>query len=459
VPVASVAVSPATATISVGGTQQLTAVTQDAAGNTLSGRLISWTSSAPAVATVSGAGLVTGQAVGSATITATSEGKSGTATVVVSAAPVLSGPTYYVSTSGNDAVTCAQAQTSGTPKRTLNNAVGCLSPGSTLLIRGGTYLESLFDNIPAGTSWSAPVTLKAYPGETVTLRPNPGAYRVLDFVDGQAYIVIDGLILDGTNVAYDAVKISYNSNPASGAHHIRLMNSEIKNSPSDGILDAENIGYNEFLNLNVHNNGPATGTWQQVTHGFYLGAPYALVDGCDAHDQGGYGIQIQYATAVGTIVRNSKMHGNRGGIVVNNGPSSILIYNNLIWNNSWVGIQITSGTSNVRVFNNTVYQNGAAAGYHGIELDGQAVNTTVENNIAFLNLGADIFGTGGAGTVIDHNLTGINPGFVNATAGDFRLTLGSPAIDAGITLTAVPRDFNGVSRPRGTAYDLGAFEF
>jgi uncharacterized protein YjdB len=86
VPVASVTVSPASGTLTAGGTYQLAATPRDSLGNALSGRAVSWSSSAPAVATVSGSGLVTGVAAGGATITATSEGKSGTAAVTVTAA-------------------------------------------------------------------------------------------------------------------------------------------------------------------------------------------------------------------------------------------------------------------------------------------------------------------------------------------------------------------------------------
>ena len=85
VPVASVAVSPASASVSVGQTVQLTATPKDASGNPLSGRLITWASSSPAAATVNGSGLVSGVAVGSTTITSTSEGKSGTAGISVTA--------------------------------------------------------------------------------------------------------------------------------------------------------------------------------------------------------------------------------------------------------------------------------------------------------------------------------------------------------------------------------------
>jgi uncharacterized protein YjdB len=82
-PVASVSVSPSSATVQVGKTQQLTATLKDASGNTLTGRTITWSSSNTAVATVSSSGLVTGVKAGTATITATSEGKSGTASATV----------------------------------------------------------------------------------------------------------------------------------------------------------------------------------------------------------------------------------------------------------------------------------------------------------------------------------------------------------------------------------------
>ena len=86
-PVASVVVSPASASVPVGATVQLTASLKDASGNVLTGRTIAWGTSAAGVATVSASGLVTGAAAGTATITATSEGKSGTALIVVASAP------------------------------------------------------------------------------------------------------------------------------------------------------------------------------------------------------------------------------------------------------------------------------------------------------------------------------------------------------------------------------------
>ena len=83
VPVASVTVSPATAMLVVGTTQQLVATARDASGNVLSGRVVSWGTSDFTRATVSSAGLVTTVAAGAATVTATSESRSGTSQITV----------------------------------------------------------------------------------------------------------------------------------------------------------------------------------------------------------------------------------------------------------------------------------------------------------------------------------------------------------------------------------------
>jgi len=89
-PVASIAITPGAATVTIGRTTQLAATTKDAAGTELTGRAIAWTTSSATVATVDGNGLVTGVAAGTANITATSEGKSTQAAVTVAAVPVAS---------------------------------------------------------------------------------------------------------------------------------------------------------------------------------------------------------------------------------------------------------------------------------------------------------------------------------------------------------------------------------
>jgi hypothetical protein len=77
-----VIVTPDSASIPVGGTQQFTATVLDLHGNPLAAS-VSWSSSNPGVATVDASGLATGLSVGQTTITATSQAASGSATLVV----------------------------------------------------------------------------------------------------------------------------------------------------------------------------------------------------------------------------------------------------------------------------------------------------------------------------------------------------------------------------------------
>lgn len=86
-PVVSVTVSPASPTVVTGATVTLTAVPRDGAGNPLTGRAVSWSSTATSVAKVASNGVVTGVAAGTSTIRATVEGVVGSVSVGVTVPP------------------------------------------------------------------------------------------------------------------------------------------------------------------------------------------------------------------------------------------------------------------------------------------------------------------------------------------------------------------------------------
>jgi len=86
-PVASIDISPKSANITVGTTVQLTATPLDASGNPLTGRAITWSSSNRQVATVNADGVVTGVSVGTATVSATCDGQTASASITVVNAP------------------------------------------------------------------------------------------------------------------------------------------------------------------------------------------------------------------------------------------------------------------------------------------------------------------------------------------------------------------------------------
>ena len=88
--VADIVVAIAATTINTGGTTSATAVLRDSAGHVLTGRAITWASSAPTVATVDAvSGSVEGVAEGAAEVVAASEGVTGRAGLLVHA-PVAS---------------------------------------------------------------------------------------------------------------------------------------------------------------------------------------------------------------------------------------------------------------------------------------------------------------------------------------------------------------------------------
>lgn len=89
-PVATVSVTLSAPSIQVGQTSQGTVEFRDANGNVLNGRSVSWSTGNQAVATVSGSGLVTGVGAGSTTVIATSEGRTGSASLQVVLVPVAS---------------------------------------------------------------------------------------------------------------------------------------------------------------------------------------------------------------------------------------------------------------------------------------------------------------------------------------------------------------------------------
>jgi uncharacterized protein YjdB len=86
-PVETVVVTPATLSVSAGGTAALEAEVVDGVGNVIRDRRVVWASANPSIASVSDNGVVTGVSAGRVDIAATSEGKSGIATVTVVALP------------------------------------------------------------------------------------------------------------------------------------------------------------------------------------------------------------------------------------------------------------------------------------------------------------------------------------------------------------------------------------
>jgi uncharacterized protein YjdB len=181
VPVATVTVSPPTVSISTLQTTTLSATMKDANGNVLNGRVVSWTSSNPLVATVSQAGVVIGLAPGTTTITATSETKTGTSTVDVTLAPVS---TVTVTPSPSSAVIGGTTQLTATPKDAFGNALtgrtitwassnaAVATVSQTGLVTGVTIGSATITATSETKSGTSTVTVTQAPVATVTVTPS-----------------------------------------------------------------------------------------------------------------------------------------------------------------------------------------------------------------------------------------------------------------------------------------------
>jgi uncharacterized protein YjdB len=178
--VASVAVSPPSSTLFPGGTVQLTATTRDAQGNTLTGRSVIWSSTNGAVASVSSTGAVTALAPGNATIIATSEGRSGSASITVNPAPVAS---VAVSQPPPSIVVGTTVQLSAVPQDAAGGALdrpvtwsssnpGIATVTSTGLVRGVAPGTSTITATSEGKSGTATVTVAPPPVASVSVNPS-----------------------------------------------------------------------------------------------------------------------------------------------------------------------------------------------------------------------------------------------------------------------------------------------
>jgi trimeric autotransporter adhesin len=131
-PVAAVSVTLTASSVQVGNTTQATAELRDARGNVLTGRTVVWSSGTPGVATVNATtGLVTAVSVGTASITATSEGVNGSATVTVTAAPPAPVASVTLSTPDSSLIQFDTVQVTAVLRDAANNVLtGARSRGA-----------------------------------------------------------------------------------------------------------------------------------------------------------------------------------------------------------------------------------------------------------------------------------------------------------------------------------------
>src|SRR5262249_2919825 len=162
-------------------------------------------------------------------------------------------------------------------------------------------------------------------------------------------------------------------------------NTEIKNGPTQGIFVNSGVGYDEFLNVKVHDNGTV-----DLHHGLYLSTNNILIDGSEIYRNSGWGVHVFGNEPSFNVIRNSRIHDNAR--VATRGPGiglygfGNLAYNNVIWGNAG-GIEV--GGANNAIYNNTITNNSSAGCQCGVGL-GTSTATTITNNILYQHSGGGI---------------------------------------------------------------------
>ena len=412
--VATVTVTAQSSAIEVGQTVQLSATARDSAGNALAGRTMSWSSSNAAVVSVSGAGVATGVSEGSATITASVEGKNGAAPITVArTAPsrILQG--WYVSPIG----TSAGAGTAASPwdlQTALDGAGGKVLPGDTVWIRGGTYPAG--GSLTRSGSSSAQITFSGFPGETAIIKQQ--------FSGTASYVTIRNLTFEGPiNAATNQVYLH-------NCHHVVFTRNEIRNGDFHAGLSVDESNNMTITYNYIHDNGVDP----SHDHGIYFktttGAGTVIANNLLVHNAA-RGLSLHDNTGVGVfdvVVAHNTVVGNGStGILVNDGDRNTLVNNIAVGNGDKTGqdqIRVVSGNAN-KIWNNLTWH-ASAPSRAGIE------NTT----------GSEMTGNRIANPLLE---------------GDLRLHMGSTAINMGLTGWTFGVDFAG--KIRDAAPDVGAYEF
>jgi hypothetical protein len=391
--------------------------------------------------------------------------------VFLLALPSLAGAaTYYVSPSGTSSSCVAGGQATNQMRNTINGGIGCLSAGDTLIVKNGTYAGNL-NTPPSGINNAARTVIQAENARQAVVNLGSGHTDGLGLT-GRSNITIQGLVFDGGPQSNRGYAIRFGA----GVTNVTLDNLEIKNILSNNSADnSGGIGFG-FIdtspnilisNSYIHDLG-SDDTSDRCSSCFTYGT-YASTNGTTFENNifqniSSYAIHMYddfHNSMNNNIIRNN-IFINTGTLLIAETGTGNQVYNNVLRSVGTTvfgfdrnGIRLT-GNNNV-LYNNTIVDGGFGAGGGGkncISMSGSG--NTVRNNICYGNAVDTIAGT--AGNVVNTNLLGANPSFVNPGGGDYHLQAGSLAVDTGATIALFATDLEGGPRPQGAAWDLGAYE-
>jgi parallel beta-helix repeat protein len=297
--------------------------------------------------------------------------------------------TLFVSREGSDSNTGSQES----PWRTIRYGVSRLRPGDTLYLRGGLYwedeqaIDSVVGTVPGGTSWSNPITIAGYPGESVTIQPPRTVQGLRLSTASQSYLIFQDFTLDYSNNAINQEGIYVSG----GAHHNRFLRLEVRYAKGFGIVFSKNGGnsnFNEVIACDIHHTGDGSGN-PLNGHGAYVSTSDNLFRGNVVHDNQGYGLNFYDNDGALLVSRNviqdneifnNGTHGGTAyGIVVAWGDNNRISGNSVRENPG--GVLVYTRSTGTEVSGNTIYNN---TPLEGLFIQG-AVRTTVKSNSIYGN--------------------------------------------------------------------------
>ncbi len=188
---------------------------------------------------------------------------------------------------------------------------------------------------------------------------------------------------------------------------------------------------------------------QYFEYGIYaMGSAYSVMGEITAaYNQWGIYSEWDYRNTI----QNSVVHSNAyAGILSDDGTGTIA--HNTVWGNGFGGATSTCGGIVLESGDgSTVVNNIIVSNDDGLNCDG--CSSSASSNLVWGNTTDYVNDASASATDISED-----PLLVAMTEGDYHLSAGSPCIDAGAT-SSVVTDFDGDTRPGGTAPDIGYDEF